>query len=247
MAKADHDDTSSPYEWVSPREYVKRIARDPAAETEAEYSVAEQFRRGEIRYRYRGGDGTLHYDDLFDDFRCEAVIELATATATRPGRTIRADNPDLPLVGDPLRPRTPQWFGDDPQSRGWDPFSRPHHIDRVLPAEMITELQFLAPPAPAIELAAPKEPAPTDAQPHQPRSRKRREPGTGNTQRRRARVILRRLYGKEYPTEEEVADADLLVRFAEEYERVEGKANPPSKYGKPSDSTVLREVGRKVD
>ena len=98
MAKADHDDTSSPPKWESPREYVKRIARDPAAETEAEYSVAEQFRREEIGYRYHDGNGTLHYDDLSDDFRCEAVVDFATATATRPGRIIREDNPALAYV-----------------------------------------------------------------------------------------------------------------------------------------------------
>ena len=55
MAEADHDDTSSQCEWVSPREYIKRIAGDPAAETEAEYSIAEQFRRGNLPYRYRAG------------------------------------------------------------------------------------------------------------------------------------------------------------------------------------------------
>jgi hypothetical protein len=53
VAEADHDDTSSQYEWVSPREYIQHIAGDPAAETEAEYSVEEQFRRGILPCRYR--------------------------------------------------------------------------------------------------------------------------------------------------------------------------------------------------
>ena len=74
MAKADHDDTSSPYEWVSPREYVKRIARDPAAETEAEYSVASGFAVEKSRNRYRAGDGTLHHDDLSDDLRARRSL-----------------------------------------------------------------------------------------------------------------------------------------------------------------------------
>jgi hypothetical protein len=148
MAAADHDDTSAQCEWVSPREYVKRIAKDPAAETEAEYSVAERFRRGELPYRYRDANGALRHDDLSDDFRREAVIDFATTTATRPARTIRGPNPDLPLVRGDLTPR-PQWFGHPLLQRDWDPFSRPHYIDREFPAETITELRFPAPRAPA--------------------------------------------------------------------------------------------------
>jgi hypothetical protein len=159
MAEADHDDTSSQCEWVSPREYVKRIARDLAAETEAEYSIAERFRRGKLRYCYRAGNGELHHDDLSDDFRREAVINFATATATRPGRTIREPNPDLPYVRGNLRPQ-PQWFGHPILQRDWDPFSRPDHIDREFPAETITELKFLVPRAPTVEPAAQKAPLP---------------------------------------------------------------------------------------
>jgi hypothetical protein len=88
------------------------------------------------------------------------------------------------------------------------------------------------------------ETASTDAQPQPRSSRKRKNQGSG-PQRRRARVVLKRLWPKEYPTEEEVSDVDLLDRFAKEYEKVEGQANPPSKYGKPSPATVLREVGRR--
>jgi hypothetical protein len=147
VAEADHDDTSSQYEWVSPREYIQHIAGDPAAETEAEYSVEEQFRRGILPCRYRAGDGALHHNDLPDDFRREADVDLTGATATRPARIIREDNPDLPLVRGNLRPN-PQWFGDS------DPFLRPEYIDRELPAETITELRFPIPRAPAIEPAA---------------------------------------------------------------------------------------------
>jgi len=38
---------------------------------------------------------------------------------------------------------------------------------------------------------------------------------------------------------------DLYDRFAKEYEKVEGKANPRSRLAMPSRATVLREVGRK--
>jgi hypothetical protein len=157
MAEADHDDTSSQHEWVSPREYVKRIARDPAAETEAEYSIAERFRRGEIPHCYRDGNGALRYNDLSDDFRREAVIDFATATATRPARIIREPNPALPYVRGDARPQ-PQWIGHPLSRRDWDPFSRPDYIPRELPAETITELKFLVLRAPAVEPAAQKAP-----------------------------------------------------------------------------------------
>jgi len=79
------------------------------------------------------------------------------------------------------------------------------------------------------------------------RASKRRRNSGGGAQRRRARVVLKRLWPNGYPTEEEVSTPDLLERFGAEYDRVEGKANPPSKLGIPSPATVLREVGRKDD
>ena len=45
-------------------------------------------------------------------------------------------------------------------SRDWDPFSRPQHIDRELPAETITELKFLASRVPAVEPAGKSDPRP---------------------------------------------------------------------------------------
>jgi hypothetical protein len=88
--------------------------------------------------------------------------------------------------------------------------------------------------------------APADAQPQPRASRRRRNQGSG-PQTLRARVVLKRMYGgaEEYPPRDEVADVDLLDRFAKEYEKVEGKANPPSRLKMPSDEVVLREVGRK--
>ena len=80
------------------------------------------------------------------------------------------------------------------------------------------------------------------AQPTKP-SRRRRG-GYQGAQRRRARVVLRRLFPKGYPTEEEVSNPDAWVRFCREYERVEAKSLPPSKLGRPSQETMLREMGR---
>jgi hypothetical protein len=77
------------------------------------------------------------------------------------------------------------------------------------------------------------------------RSRKPRKNRGSGPQRRRARVVLRRIWPKEYPTREEVSDADVWDRFSEAYKKIEAGANPPSKHGKPSLHTVLREMGRK--
>jgi hypothetical protein len=91
-----------------------------------------------------------------------------------------------------------------------------------------------------------RESAPADTQPQPRASRRRRNQGSG-PQTLRARVVLKRMYGgpEGYPTRDEVSDVDLLDRFAKEYEKVEGKANPPSRLKMPSPDTVLREVGRK--
>ena len=79
-----------------------------------------------------------------------------------------------------------------------------------------------------------------------PRPSRRRSAYQGS-QRIRARVVLKRLFSGEYPTEAEVSTPDLWIRFCAEYDRVEGKAKPPSKLGCPSIETLLREVGRKDD
>jgi hypothetical protein len=88
--------------------------------------------------------------------------------------------------------------------------------------------------------------ADAQSQPQPRASRRRRDQGSG-PQTLRARVVLNRMYGgpEKYPPRDEVSDADLLDRFAKEYEKVEGKANPPSKYGRPSKEVVLRETLRK--
>lgn len=77
------------------------------------------------------------------------------------------------------------------------------------------------------------------------RSRKPRKNRGSGPQRRRARVVLRRIWPKEYPMIDEVSDVDVWDLFSKEYERVEAKAKPSSKHGKPSLHTVLREMGRK--
>ena len=89
-----------------------------------------------------------------------------------------------------------------------------------------------------------REPAAADARP-QPRASRRRRNQEVGPQTRRARVVLKRVYPEGYPTRDQVSDVDLYDRFAKEYEKVEGKANPPSRLRMPSPDTVLREVGRK--
>jgi len=79
----------------------------------------------------------------------------------------------------------------------------------------------------------------------QPRSRKPRKNRGSGPQRLRARVVLRRIWPGQYPTKAEVSNVDVLERFSKEYGKVEGRANPRSRYGKPSSDTVLREMGRK--
>src|SRR5262245_40715154 len=65
-------------------------------------------------------------------------------------------------------------------------------------------------------------------------SRKPREDRSGGQQRRRARIVLRRIWPEGYPTRDQVPDVDLQDRFAKEYDKVEGKANPPSRLKMPS-------------
>jgi hypothetical protein len=89
-----------------------------------------------------------------------------------------------------------------------------------------------------------REPTSADAQ-SQPRASKRRRNQGSGPQTRRARVVLKRVYPAGYPTRDQVSDVDLYDRFAKEYEKVEGKANPRSRLAMPSRATVLREVGRK--
>jgi hypothetical protein len=86
---------------------------------------------------------------------------------------------------------------------------------------------------------------PEDAGQPAKRSRKLRKNRGSGPQRLRARVVLRRIWSKEYPRKDEVSDVDVWDRFSKEYERFEGKARPPSRHGKPSLDTVLREMGRR--
>jgi hypothetical protein len=220
MAEPDRDYTSSQCERVSPREYIKRIAGDPAAETEAEYSVAEQFRCGNLPYCYRAGDGELHYNDLSDDFRREAVIDFATATATRPARIVRKPNPGLPYVRDNVSPPA-QWVGDD------DLFSRCDYIDRELPAETITELRFLAPgapaPTPAVEPSPPK-----------PRRVVQRIQGS------RIEIKLKVLFPDGIPSAEELSDSELVAMVVSEFKKDPKKLG----LGIPHRKTILRNAGR---
>jgi hypothetical protein len=65
-------------------------------------------------------------------------------------------------------------------------------------------------------------------------------------QRQRARAVLTRLFpSHDYPLRSQVPDPDLWRSFCEEWDRVEG-ARGVSLNLRPSRSTVLREVGRKI-
>ena len=67
-------------------------------------------------------------------------------------------------------------------------------------------------------------------------------------QQTRARKVLESLYPDGYPTPEDVSNVDLLHAFSKGYkEMIEGGRLPKSKYSEPSPSSVLREVGRKVN
>jgi hypothetical protein len=103
-------------------------------------------------------------------------------------------------------------------------------LDRMLVAD--ARLRELVPGEPSEEAS-------------QPRSRKARKNRGSGSKRLPARVVLRRIWPEGYPTRAEVSDADLWDRFVKEWDRVEGK-RPPTKFNKiPSNSTVLRETGRK--
>ena len=93
--------------------------------------------------------------------------------------------------------------------------------------------------APAAVEAEPPKPA--------PRSRKKGAPYT-SFQTPRARKVLRKRYPDGYPSEEKVSTPDLLKQFANDYSTMlkSGELSP-TKRGTPSDSTVLREAGRKRD
>jgi hypothetical protein len=143
------------------------------------------------------------------------------------------------------RPATPPALpAEPPQS----PATATPPADRQLPAAGETE------PAARVEASMLEPVPPAESMPAPPTessraSRQRRNQGNQGSgpQTRRARVVLKRIYGgpDKYPTREKVPDADLYDCFAEEYEKVEGKAEPKSRWGMPSLEVVLREVGRK--
>jgi hypothetical protein len=62
----------------------------------------------------------------------------------------------------------------------------------------------------------------------------------------RARNILKVLYPERYPTRDEVPDADLWITFCDKYEELKKTTRlSKSKFGRPAQSSVMREVGRK--
>ena len=128
-------------------------------------------------------------------------------------------------------------------SDGWSPAS--YSIDDVDVSEILTGLmsQRAAGDAPA-EL-----PARPVAQPESGaravRFRKRRV--YAQPQQTRARKVLKELYPDRYPTQEEVANGELLHAFGKRIkEMIDAGRLPKSGRAEPSDSSVLRELGRKV-
>jgi len=100
---------------------------------------------------------------------------------------------------------------------------------------------------PAAEILPPLTPT-THANAKTPRASRRRRDQGGGTQTLRARAVLKRIWRKEYPTEEQVSSVDLYERFEKEYgeyKKDEAKAGRSSRYPVPSKSVVMREVGRK--
>jgi hypothetical protein len=104
----------------------------------------------------------------------------------------------------------------------------------------------LAPPANPVSA----DPAPAGAGREStagPKKRSRKRTRKVGPQTLRARKVLYKRYpGGSYPSEEEVTTCDLLKDFEEDYNAMcKSRDLPRTRYGKPSDTTVLREVGRK--
>jgi hypothetical protein len=129
-------------------------------------------------------------------------------------------------------------------------------LGKVLAAEPLTTRSpeaFKQPPRPVHHLE-PESLPPDDASPAKLPAKPSRKRGSHHAaQRLRARKALRRIWPGDYPSRNEVTDADLYDQFCAEWKRVEEKAKaeaiaagkPASKYGCPSKDIVLREVGRK--
>ena len=161
MAAAEAEDT---LQWVSLHEEAVRLAERYTGELKplAAYAVEQRFRNGGYRYRYRD-DGVLQANDLSDEFLRAAVIDVAGSTATRPARVERVPNPNLPYArGDCPTPQV-QWAprGSYPFPPR-DPFLRPAHIEKTVPAKTVTDIEVLVlrlSEPPVVEKVAQKAPA----------------------------------------------------------------------------------------
>jgi hypothetical protein len=94
---------------------------------------------------------------------------------------------------------------------------------------------------------AAQSPQPESVPPPAPKKRSRRRTTHEGTQTRRARAVLDRIFPKDkypdgYPDEDEMAWQDVWNMFCKEYSCY-AKENP-SRYGRPSQSTVKRVMGR---
>ena len=131
-------------------------------------------------------------------------------------------------------------------SDGWSPAS--YSIDGVDVSEILTGLmsQRAAGDAPAELPARPvAQPESGGVNTRAVRSRKRRV--YAKPQQTRARKVLKELYPDRYPTQEEVPNGELLHAFGKRIkEMIDAGRLPKSGRAEPSDSSVLRELGRKV-
>jgi hypothetical protein len=174
---------------------------------------------------------------------------------TKPVEDKPADQPPA----SPPSPETPQVHDLVAESlTGGSPEIGAPALGKVLTAEPLTtrspEIGIKQPPRPVHHLELPESSPPDDASPAKLPAKPSRKRGSYYAaQRLRARKVLRRIWPGDYPSRDEVTDADLWDQFCVEYDHLEGEAEaaaiatgkPASKYGRPSKDTLLRLVGRK--
>jgi hypothetical protein len=207
-------------------------------------------------FRYRKSDGNI-YQTRLPGFWLRAEFDSAMESATWT-KVERIPNPFYPMArADCLTPQA-TWL-DDPRSRfeyiEEKTIVMARNIQVLVPCteeKPVVEPAELAGAAPAAEPPKPVKAA-AESNPSKKKKRSRRKTIYHAAQRGRAKVVLRRKWPDgNYPCRDELPDSDLYDQFCAEYDRVEGKAReaaiaagkkPPSKYGRPSKDTVLREVG----
>jgi hypothetical protein len=147
----EHKDDET-VEWVLWHEYVARRVASSSSDVikrMVPMMVEDSWRRGELSYQYRNGNGEFHRDDLSDEFRRQAEIDSVKSSAKLPEQRQPIPNPDFGYVT-AQHPGRVHWFRPGPA------FGQPEFIETVIPAETITELRLAAPKRAPVE-AAPTE------------------------------------------------------------------------------------------